>query len=55
MILIRHYFPGVDLETIDDEQFAELSNDADWLHSQQVMLMQANSIGAAIGQTGKQK
>jgi len=41
--------------TLDDEQFAELSGDAEWMHSQQMMLMQVNAIGAAIGQGGKGK
>lgn len=36
MIYIRHYFPGVDLEAISDEQFAMLSEEALWLHQQMV-------------------
>lgn len=54
LILIRHYFPGVDIGTLDDERFAELSGDAEWMHSQQ-MLLQMNVLGAAIGQGGKAK
>ena len=34
MIYGRHYFPGVDLDTVTDEEFAVLSEDALWLHEQ---------------------
>jgi hypothetical protein len=34
MIYVRHYFPGVDLENITDEEFAMLSEEALWLHQQ---------------------
>lgn len=34
---MRHYFPGVDLETISDEDFAILSEDALWLHEQMLI------------------
>jgi hypothetical protein len=34
MIYIRHYFPGVDLETLSDEDFAMLSEEALWLHQE---------------------
>lgn len=34
MIYVRHYFPGVDLDTVTDEEFAVLSEDALWLHEQ---------------------
>ncbi|KAB4219434.1 hypothetical protein GAP53_08170 [Bacteroides uniformis] len=33
-IYIRHYFPGVNLDTVTDEEFAMLSEDALWLHEQ---------------------
>lgn len=33
-IYIRHYFPGVDLRTLTDEEFAMLSEEALWLHQQ---------------------
>lgn len=29
--MVRHYFPGVDLETISDEDFAKRANEAVWL------------------------
>lgn len=31
---IRHYFPGVNLDTISDEEFAMFSEEALWLHEQ---------------------
>jgi hypothetical protein len=34
LIYIRHYFPGVDLDAITDEEFAMLSEEALWLHQQ---------------------
>jgi len=37
MIYLRHYFPGVDLETITDEEFAMLSEEALWLHQQLII------------------
>ncbi|WP_342994115.1 hypothetical protein [Bacteroides uniformis] len=33
-VYIRHYFPGVNLDTISDEEFAMLSEEALWLHEQ---------------------
>nr|DAO58722.1 MAG TPA: hypothetical protein [Caudoviricetes sp.] len=43
LLYIRHYFPGVDLERITDEEFAQLSEEALWLHEQ---LMVHNSARA---------
>ena len=37
VIYVRHYFPGVDIETISDEDFAMLSEDALWLHEQMLI------------------
>lgn len=34
MIYVRHYFPGVNLDAITDEEFAMLSEEALWLHQQ---------------------
>ena len=31
---VRHYFPGVNLDTMSDEEFASLSEEALWLHEQ---------------------
>jgi len=42
MIYIRHYFPGVNLETISDEEFAMLSEEALWLH-QEMTITKANN------------
>ena len=33
-IYIRHYFPAVALDTLSDEEFAALSEEALWLHEQ---------------------
>ncbi|MDR2914013.1 MAG: hypothetical protein LBV74_04125 [Tannerella sp.] len=44
MIYVRHYFPGVNLETISDEDFAMLSEDALWLHEQMMMARMSNPI-----------
>jgi len=43
MIYIRHYFPGVNLDAISDDEFASLSEEALWLHEQ---LMVRNSAKA---------
>ena len=37
MIYVRHYFPGVNLDTISDEEFAMLSDEALWLHEQMLI------------------
>jgi len=29
--LIRHYFPGVDPDELDDEQWAMMAKDVEWL------------------------
>ena len=34
MIYVRHYFPGVNLDTVTDVEFAMLSEEALWLHEQ---------------------
>ena len=43
LIYVRHYFPGVNLETIDDEEFAMLSEEALWLHNQMMITKAANA------------
>lgn len=45
IILVRHYFPGIDIENLNDEEFAIAVNDAEWLHSQQIITKQANTLG----------
>ena len=37
MIYVRHYFPGGNLDTISDEEFAMLSEEALWLHEQMLI------------------
>lgn len=34
MAYVRHYFPGINLDTVTDEEFAILSEEALWLHEQ---------------------
>jgi hypothetical protein len=46
MIYVRHYFPGVDLETITDEDFAILSEDALWLHQQMMITKMPHALPA---------
>ena len=41
---MRHYFPGVDLETVSDEDFAILSEDALWLHEQKMATRMTNAM-----------
>ncbi len=42
-IYIRHYFPATNFKTLSDEEFAMLSEDALWLHTQMtVSRMTAN-------------
>ncbi|KAA5089831.1 hypothetical protein F3P51_13885 [Bacteroides fragilis] len=43
LIYVRHYFPGVNLETISDEEFAMLSEEALWLHYQMIITKGANA------------
>ena len=45
MILIRHYFPGTNVEELSDEDFAIIVNDAEWLNAQQIRTQQANTLG----------
>lgn len=47
LVYIRHYFPGVSLEHITDEEFAMLSEEALWLHEQ---FMVHNSAKAFFAQ-----
>jgi hypothetical protein len=50
MIYVRHYFPGVNLETVSDEDFAMLSEEALWLHEQMtVTKMTANAVKQTWG------
>jgi hypothetical protein len=44
MIYVRHYFPGVDMETISDEEFAMLSEEALWLHEQMTITKMTNTV-----------
>ncbi len=43
-ILIRHYFPQVDIKDLSDEEFGIIANDALWLHKQKAMLLGARLV-----------
>jgi hypothetical protein len=47
MTYIRHYFPGVDLETLSDEDFAMISEEALWLHHEMMTMKTANTLLAS--------
>ena len=51
MIYVRHYFPGVNFDTLTDEDFAMLSEEALWLHEQ----MQATRLAPALIKPGLQE
>ena len=51
MIYVRHYFPGVNLDTVTDEEFAMLSEEALWLHEQ----MQAIHLNQELMKAGLHK
>jgi hypothetical protein len=44
MIYIRHYFPGVHLDRISDDEFAMLSEEALWLHEQFMVHNSAKAV-----------
>lgn len=46
LIYIRHYFPGVDLDAMSDEEFASLSEEALWLHEQFMVHNSARALFA---------
>jgi hypothetical protein len=46
LVYIRHYFPGVNLETITDEEFAMLSEEALWLHQEMIIARTNNTFPA---------
>lgn len=50
LIYIRHYFPGVQIEQITDEEFAQLSEEALWLHQQ----MQIARLTQSLPNAGSQ-
>ena len=53
MILIRHYFPAIDIDSLSDEEFAMVSQDAVWLHNQMVIEQQAAMLGMFGGGSAK--
>lgn len=54
MILIAHYFPGIDINELDDEGFAMWSENAYWLREQDHKMMVAG-MSAMFGGTGNGK
>ncbi|MBF0648633.1 hypothetical protein IR083_07360 [Dysgonomonas sp. GY75] len=46
LIYIRHYFPGVNIDTITDEEFAMLSEEALWLHQEMTIARTNNMLPA---------
>jgi hypothetical protein len=45
LIYIRHYFPGIDIESLSDEDFAIIANDAEWLDEHQIKVNQVKTLG----------
>ncbi|MCL2154040.1 MAG: hypothetical protein FWH53_00090 [Leptospirales bacterium] len=48
-ILIRHYFPGIKIEDLSDEERAALSVDVNWLEDR-IQTLHANAIAKAFGE-----
>jgi hypothetical protein len=46
MIYLRHYFPGVNAETLSDEDFAMISEEALWLHNEMMTVKTAAMLPA---------
>lgn len=44
-----HYYPQLDLEKMSIEDFAFWSENAYWMHSQMLMMQQANAVSAMVG------
>jgi len=53
--LIAHYFPGINLDELDEWGFAFWSENAQWMHSQQILIQQANMMGMLGGGGGAPK
>lgn len=47
-VLIRHYFPGVEVESLSDEERARYMVDVEWLENR-ISRMHANAIADAFG------
>jgi hypothetical protein len=48
-VLIRHYFPGTNPETLSDDEYNKMIVDAHWLEERKMQLM-ANAIAMAFGE-----
>lgn len=44
LIFIKYYFPGVDIESLTDEEFAQIANEADWLDAHQLKQQQVKAL-----------
>jgi hypothetical protein len=47
-ILIRHYFPGVDLSSLSDEDMVRYGVDIEWLEKH-LSILHSNAIAEAFG------
>lgn len=53
--MLAYYFPQIKLEDLSDEEFAMWTENAQWLHSQMIMMQQANvasTMSTALGGGG---
>lgn len=48
-MLIRHYFPGVMIENLSEDEYNSMLVDAHWFEERQTQLM-ANAIAKAFGE-----
>lgn len=51
---MAHYFPQLDINEMDDEDFAYWSENALWLHESMMMIQQSNAA-AMMGAKPKKK
>lgn len=51
-----HYYPQLDIENMSMQEFAFWCMNAEWMHSQMLMIQQANAVATmAGGMSGKTK
>ena len=46
---MTYYYPQLDLNDMTDDDFAFWSENAYWVHSQMLMVQQANTVGMLTG------
>lgn len=49
LALMTYYYPHLDLNDMTDDDFAFWSENAYWVHSQMLMVQQANTVGMLTG------